>query len=102
MSSPSLDGTSDAERTTSSYHEGVSAVDPTSHNELVVAEDGSIPAEQLARLGLGPGAHLRVVEATQPVSEPTGLRGSLPDFPDLDWDAFERASELARRDLASS
>jgi len=23
-----------------------------------------------------------------------------PDLPDLAWDAFERASELARRDLA--
>lgn len=85
-----------------SYAGGVSAVEPNPENELVVAEDGSIPADQLARLGLGPGVHLRVVEATtHPVSETTGLRGSLPDFPDLDWDAFERASELARRDLAS-
>jgi hypothetical protein len=77
-------------------------VEPSSESELVVAEDGSIPAEQLARLGLGPGDHLRVVEATHPVGEAAGLRGSLPDFPDLDWDAFERASELARRDLTSS
>lgn len=30
----------------------------------------------------------------------SGLAGSLPDLPDLDWDAFERASELARQDLA--
>lgn len=80
----------------------MSAVEPSSETELVVAEDGSIPAEQLARLGLGPGAHLRVVQASRPVSETSDLRGSLPDFPDLDWDAFERASELARRDLASS
>jgi len=78
----------------------VSAVEP--QKELVVAEDGSIPAEQLARLGLRPGAHLRVVEATRPVEQGRGLRGSLPDFPDLDWDDFERASELARRDVASS
>jgi len=79
----------------------VSAVDPT-EKELVVAEDGSIPAEQLASLGLQPGAHLRVVEASQPVDETTGLAGSLPDLPDLDWDAFDRASELARRDLAGT
>ena len=67
-----------------------------------MAEDGSIPAAQLARLGLRPGAHLRVVEASKPAGETTGLAGSLPDLPDLDWDAFERASELARRDLAGS
>ena len=85
-----------------SYDEGVSAVEPNSLSELVVAEDGSIPAEQLERLGLGPGVHLRVVEAHQPVRETTGLRGSLRGFPDLDWDAFERASKLARRDLTSS
>lgn len=41
----------------------MSAVDPKPE-ELVVADDGSIPAEQLARLGLRPGAHLRVVETT--------------------------------------
>ena len=29
-----------------------------------MAGDGSTPAEQLARLGLRPGAHLRVIEAT--------------------------------------
>lgn len=80
----------------------MSAVEPKPEKELVVADDGSIPAEQLTRLGLGPGAHLRVVEASGPASATKGLRGSLPDFPDLDWDAFERASELARRDLGSS
>lgn len=68
----------------------------------MVGEDGSIPAEQLARLGLNPGAHLRVVEAT---SIPTGiddLEGSLEDLPDIEWEDFERASELARRDLAGA
>ncbi len=76
----------------------MSAVGPT-EKELVVAEDGSIPAEQLASLGLQPGAHLRVVEASRPADETTGLSGALPDLSELDWDAFERASELARRDL---
>jgi len=68
----------------------------------VVGEDGSIPAEQLARLGLQPGAHLRVVEAT---SLPTGnddLEGSLTDLPELEWEDFERGSELARRDVAGA
>lgn len=82
--------------------EVVGAEDPSANKELVVAEEGSIPAEQLARLGVRPGAHLRVVEASQLTEQPSSLRGSLPDLPDLDWEAFERASELARRDLASS
>jgi hypothetical protein len=70
-------------------------------DELVVAEDGSIPAEQIARLGLRPGSHLRVIE-THPADRAGHLRGSLPDFPDLAWEDFERASELARRDLGSA
>jgi hypothetical protein len=80
----------------------VSAIEPTGEKELVVAEDGSIPADQLASLGLRPGAHLRVVATGGPSVAPSGLAGSLPDLPDLDWDAFERASELARQDLAQS
>lgn len=72
----------------------------TPGHELVVARDGSIPADQLAPLGLRPGAHLRVVE-TQ-AAKTAHLAGSLPDFPDLTWEDFERGSELARRDLASA
>ncbi len=78
----------------------VSALEPTVEKELVVAEDGSISADQLASLGLRPGAHLRVVSTDEPSVAPSGLAGSLPDLPDFDWDAFERASELARQDLA--
>jgi hypothetical protein len=70
-------------------------------SELVVAEDGSIPAEQIARLGLRPGAHLRVVEA-RPADRAGQLGGSLPDFPDLAWEDFQRASELARRDVGAT
>lgn len=65
-----------------------------------MADDGSIPATQLARLGLRSGAHLRVVETVQPAASRPGLAGSLPDLADLDWDVFEHASELAERDLA--
>ena len=78
----------------------VSALEPTGEKELVVANDGSIPADQLASLGLLPGAHLRVVATEEPSVAPSGLAGSLPDLPDIDWDDFERASELARQDLA--
>jgi hypothetical protein len=76
----------------------VSAAGEQGGHDLVVADDGSIPAEQIARLGLRPGTHLRVVE-TGPVEPGPGLAGSLPDFPELSWEDFERGSELARRDL---
>ncbi|MCL2769292.1 MAG: hypothetical protein FWD42_04190 [Solirubrobacterales bacterium] len=66
--------------------------------ELVVASDGSIPADQLARLGVAPGTHLRVVQ-----TNPAGtLAGSLPDFPDLSWEDFERGSALATHELTSA
>ena len=67
--------------------------------ELVVADDGSIPATQLASLGLRPGTHLRVVAA--PASS-GGIEATLADFPDLSWEDFERASQLARSDLNRS
>jgi hypothetical protein len=70
-------------------------------HELIVAADGSIPAAQLKRLGVRPGAHLRVVET--PVTRTGGsFAGSLPDFPELTWEDFERASKLAREDVASA
>ncbi|MPY94254.1 MAG: hypothetical protein GEV08_14685 [Acidimicrobiia bacterium] len=78
------------------------ALGPTGEKELVVAEDGSIPADQLASPGLRPGAHLRVVATDEPSVATSGLAGPLPDLPDIDWDNFERASELARQDLAQS
>ena len=79
----------------------MSAANTAEGSELVVAEDGSIPAEQVARLGLRPGAHLRVIEA-HPADSAGRLSGSLPDFPDLAWEDFERASELARRDVGAT
>jgi hypothetical protein len=78
----------------------MAANEHTDH-ELVVAADGSIPADQLARLGVAPGTHLRVVET--PASRLGGsFAGSLPNFPDLTWEDFERASQLAREDVASA
>ncbi len=79
----------------------VSAANDHIGHELVVASDGSIPADQLARLGVAPGSHLRVVETT-PVVSVDALAGSLSDFPDLTWEDFERASELAQHDLPSA
>ena len=79
----------------------VSSADAPRGVELVVAADGSIPAEQLARLGLRPGTHLRVL-AERSVQPPGTLGGSLPDLPELSWEDFERGSELARHDLSTS
>jgi hypothetical protein len=57
---------------------------PDAHqHELVVANDGSIPASQLAVLGA-----------------PSSIAGSLPDFPDIAWEDFEKASALAIQDLS--
>lgn len=67
--------------------------------ELVVGPDGSIPAEQIVRLGLLPGAHLRVV-AEHPQDQER-LGGSMPDLPEVSWEDFERGSELARSDLSA-
>src|ERR1035437_2110089 len=70
------------------YAGEVSIVGDPGSGELVVADDGSIPAEQWRRLGLRPGTHLRVVEAAP--ARPSGpLAGSLPNFPDLSWEDFE-------------
>jgi hypothetical protein len=73
------------------------ASEPVGH-DLVVAPDGSIPADQLARLGVAPGARLRVVQTSQPRT----LAGSLPELPDLTWEEFEEASALATHDLTST
>jgi hypothetical protein len=70
-------------------------------HELVVAPDGSIPAAQLKSLGVGPGAHLRVVET--PASGPGGsIAGSLSHLADVSWEDFQRASELAQQDLSAA
>jgi hypothetical protein len=79
----------------------MSAADGSAAIELVVAEDGSIAARQLEPLGLAPGTHLRVVRS-EPGEGASTLAGSLPGFPDLEWEDFERGSELARRDVESA
>jgi hypothetical protein len=79
----------------------VSALSDDNPRELVVAGDGSIPADQLRKLGLLPGSHLRVIEA-QVAPDSGRLAGSLPDFADLAWEDFARGSELARRDAEAS
>lgn len=81
--------------------DGMSTADDANCRELVVADDGSIPAEQLRGLGLRPGTHFRVIE-TGAASASTPMAGSLPEFPDASWEDLERASEAARRDAEGS
>jgi hypothetical protein len=69
--------------------------------ELVVADDGSIPAEQIARLGVRPGTHLRVI-AEQPPHMQGSIAGQLTSWPEVTWEDFARASELAQADLHRS
>lgn len=73
---------------------------PEGH-ELVVADDGSIPAEQITRLGMRPGTHLRVV-AEQPPEAEGSIAGRPASWPDVSWEDFERASQLAQADLDRS
>jgi hypothetical protein len=77
----------------------VSADDDVVHIELVVADDGGNPAEQLRPPGCSPSIGLQVSSALLDARQT--LAGSLSDFPDLEWQDFERGSELARRVVRS-
>jgi hypothetical protein len=70
-------------------------------HELVVADDGSIPAEQLTRLGVRPGTHLRVV-SEQPPPAAGSTAGRLTSWPQMAWEDFEQASHLSQADLDRS
>jgi hypothetical protein len=78
----------------------MAANEHTDH-ELVVAPDGSIPAAQLKRLGVHPGAHLHVVQSTSPAPATGSIAGALSHLPDVSWEDFQRASELAQQDLSA-
>jgi hypothetical protein len=69
--------------------------------EVVVGADGGIAPEELARHGVRPGAHLRIVAQTErpPIRPAYGaLRGQLPE---VSWEDFEAASRLAVEDVES-
>jgi len=67
-------------------------------HEVIVAADGSIPAVELAKLGVRPGQHLRVVVNSAPGTSGV-LRGSLTGYPEPTWEDFEYASAQAREDF---
>jgi hypothetical protein len=69
--------------------------------ELVVGTDGSIPAEQLVRLGVAPGAHLRVVAEPAQGADKVGksLAGRLWErFDDDAVDRFDAALAANRKE----
>jgi len=69
--------------------------------EVVVGADGGIAPEELARHGVRPGAHLRIVaQVAPPRIRPAygALRGRLPE---VSWEDFEAASRLAVEDVES-
>ncbi len=76
----------------------MSVTDGLEGHKLIVADDGSIPAEQVTRLGLAPGTRLRVV-AEQPPETSGSIAGRLTSWPELSWDDFVQASRFAQADL---
>ncbi len=72
--------------------------------DLVVGADGSgvIDAAQLARWGVEPGAHLRVVPAAS-TARRRSLRGALANAPGStsSWEDFEAASSAAAQEAAA-
>lgn len=67
--------------------------------EVVVDADGTltVPAEELARHGVRPGAHLRVVQEPQPRTPRRSARGALAGVIDAkQLDAFEVALDNSK------
>jgi hypothetical protein len=75
-------------------------VSPAEPHEVVVEPDGSIhiPPDQVARLGLRPGEHLRLVRGSDTGRSPRrsvrGLGvGQVPPEDVLTWEDFEAARD---------
>jgi hypothetical protein len=69
--------------------------------EVVVGADGGIAPEELARHGVWPGAHLRIVAQVEraPIRPAYGtLRGQLPE---VSWEDLQGASRLTAEDVES-
>ena len=78
--------------------EGVSAAPGF---KVVVCADGGVAPEELARHGVRPGAHWRIVGQTErpPIRPAYGaLRGQLPE---VSWEDLAAASRLAIEDVES-
>lgn len=69
---------------------------------VVVAEDGSLPATELARLGLRPGTHLRLVPEPRR-SRRAGMAGALAaSLPVEAVDDWLRALDEAKAERAAA
>lgn len=74
---------------------------PRASFEVAVGEDGSIkvPASEVARVGLRPGARLRLVaEPAGPVTRRSSRGVLAGKLPELSWEDFEAASRDAIAD----
>ncbi len=75
----------------------MSSAESPQYGDVVVGIDGSIPTDQLVKLGLRPGAHLRVVVV--PDAQRDTIAGALPELSEVAWEDFEAASNAAQGDL---
>ncbi|MGH3897887.1 MAG: hypothetical protein ACRDTA_06435 [Pseudonocardiaceae bacterium] len=63
---------------------------------VVVAEDGSLPASELARLGLHPGEHLRLIPEQRPAARPRMAGALAASVPAEAVDALIRGLDEAK------
>jgi hypothetical protein len=66
--------------------------------EVVVGPDGGIAPNELARYGVRPGAHLRLVSESAKTPPFRSAAGILTGAKSLSWDDFVAGSELAAAD----
>lgn len=69
---------------------------------MVVAEDGSLPATELARLGLGPGEHLRLIPEQRPPARPRMAGALAATVPVEAVDALIRGLNEAKAERVAS
>ncbi|MBA2696142.1 MAG: hypothetical protein H0U62_09980 [Actinobacteria bacterium] len=69
---------------------------------VVVAEDGSLPARELARLGLRPGAHLRLIPEQRPAARRRTTGALATTVPTEAVDALIRGLDEAKAERIAS
>jgi len=70
--------------------------------QVVVAEDGSLPARELARLGLRPGAHLRLIPEQRPAARTRTAGALAATVPAEAVDALIRGLDEAKAERVAS
>ncbi len=69
---------------------------------VVVAEDGSLPARELARQGLRPGEHLRLIPEPRPAMRPRMAGALASTVPAEAVDALIRGLDEAKAERVAS